>query len=98
MIYLLCYDISSNSIRTKIAKRIIQEGYERIQKSIYVSINNPKDNKILWSFMQKKICEDKNAKLMIIPLSRNNFYSLKYFGNFDLDIEYILGEKRSLII
>lgn len=98
MIYLLCYDIATNSIRTKIAKRIIQEGFERIQKSVYLATFNPKNNISLWLFLQQAIADDKEASLFVIALTKNNFRSLKKLGNFALDIDYLLGEKHSLII
>jgi len=85
-------------MRTKLAKRLIYEGCERIQKSIYIATNNPKENKNLWNFIQNMFNNDDNGSLLIIPLSKNNFRYLNFFGAFDLDIAYVLGEKRSLII
>ena len=98
MVYLLCYDIPTDSIRTKIAKRLIQEGFERIQKSVYITTSNPENNTALWKMLTTIINKEKEAIIFIIPLTRNNFRSLKKIGTFDLDIDYLLGEKRSLII
>lgn len=97
MVYLLCYDIKTNSIRSKIAKKLIENGFERIQKSVYLATTNPQRNKILWNTLEKLILQDKGV-VLVIPLSKNNFRSLKKIGIFELDIAFLLGEKHSLII
>ena len=36
MAYLICYDISSNSLRAKMGRKIIEFGLDRINKSLYL--------------------------------------------------------------
>ena len=96
MIYLLFYDITSNSIRTKIAKLLIAEGFERLQFSVYTGLENPEKNNLLWTTMCNMMQAEPTAKLYVIVLTKNNFRNIKIIGNFDHDINYLTGDKRSL--
>ena len=96
MIYLLFYDITTNSIRTKIAKLLIAEGFERLQFSVYTGLDNPKQNTFLWATLMKHLALEPTAKLYVIAMTKNNFRNMKIIGNFEHDIDYLLGDKRSL--
>jgi len=96
MIYLLLYDISKNSIRTKVAKLLIEEGFERMQFSIYTGLENPYKNTYLWNKLSKLLKPEPTAKLYVINLSKNNLKNMKIIGTFDQDLDYLIGEKRSL--
>ena len=98
MIYLIFYDITSDRLRTKIAKRFIAEGYERLQYSVYTSIDNPAKNLLLWQELTLILKEETGAKLYVIPTLKNNFRNIKIIGNFEYDLAYLLGEKGSLFI
>lgn len=98
MIYLLTYDISSNAKRTKIAKRIIAEGYERLQFSVFVGLENPEKNKSFWTDLNKYLETEPTAKLYIIPLTKNNFRNIATIGKKALDIDYLLGNKNTMFI
>ncbi len=97
MIYLIFYDISSDSLRTKIAKRFIAQGYERLQYSVYAAIENPAQNLLIWNELTTLLKEEQTAKLYVIPVSKKNFRRIKIIGTFGYDLDYLMGEKRSLI-
>ncbi len=96
--YLVFYDISNNKIRTKVAARLIQEGYDRIQLSVFVGIKNPKQNTVLWEELNTKMAEDSEAKLYVLSISENNFKNMLTIGRSDYDIDYLTGNKHSLFI
>lgn len=96
MIYLLFYDIADNKIRTKTAKLLIAEGFERIQYSVYTALENPTKNANLWLKLLKLIEEETDAKLYIIAVTKKSFKNMKIIGKFDFDIDYLAGDKRSL--
>lgn len=97
MLHLIFYDITSDSLRTKIAKRFIAEGYERLQYSVYLALANPAGNQRLWHELLLLLKEEETAKLYIIPILKKNFKKIKTIGIFDVDLDYLTGEKRSLI-
>lgn len=98
MIYLVLYDISTDSIRTKVAKLLLVEGFERLQFSVFSGLENPYKNSVLWQKLKKIMQPDPKAKLYVINLTKNNVKNMKIIGEFNLDLEYLIGEKRSLIL
>jgi len=96
--FLVFYDISSNPIRTKIAKRLVAEGYERIQLSVFTGLRNPKSDKALWKALNDTLEPEPEAKFYVLRIPRENFRNLQIIGDNPLDIDYLLGEKYSLFI
>jgi len=41
--------------------------------------------------------EEQTAKLYVIPVLKKNFKRIKIIGTFGYDLDYLIGEKRSLI-
>ena len=64
--YLIIYDISSDKIRAKIAKRLTAEGYDRIQLSVFSGIFSPKLNISLWKDLNLWIGNEKDAKFFVL--------------------------------
>ncbi len=96
--YLIFYDISSDSIRNKMAKRLIAEGYERIQLSVFAGLPNPKSNTLLWQNLNDWITADTTALLFILKVPPFNFSAMTMLGENQLDIPFLLGEKNSIFI
>lgn len=91
------YDISDDNLRNKIAKKLINEGAERIQFSVFVTHLNPyKGN--LFKQINNLICKAGNDKIFIMPVLKRNFYKIKILGKFENDIKYLAGDKSSLIL
>ena len=98
MIYLLLYDISDDKIRTKVSKILVEEGYERIQFSVFIGNRDPKQVLGLWNRIKLIMSKEEDAKLYVFKLNENNFKNMDIIGKFDYDFDYILGEKKSLLI
>ncbi len=78
--------------------RLINEGYERIQLSVYSGIRDPRRNGTLWQDMQTWLKEEENAKLYVLKISNSQFRSMDKIGEFDWDMDYLTGNKNSLFI
>lgn len=100
MIYLVCYDITKDKLRTKASKLLVSEGYERIQYSIFSGSNNPMRNNYLWTNLEQLCAKsDKNEyKLFVIPMPIQNFLNMEILGDIGLDLDYITGKRNTLII
>lgn len=96
--YLIVYDISSDRIRSKVAKRLVAEGYERIQLSVFCGIPNPEQLSGLWEDLCKWLESDVNGQLLSINIGPDNFRNLDAIGLVFIDFEYLLGEQTSLFI
>jgi len=95
--YLIFYDISETRIRTKVAKLLVKEGYERLQFSVFTAPYNPYRSN-LWDKLHDLLKDTPNNKIYCLKIGKNNFYKMKIIGIFDFDLSYLTGEKRSLII
>ena len=93
--YLICYDIKSNGIRKKVADRLTQQGYERLQLSVFIGIQPIKSNKALWKNLVNWLLED-GGKLSIIDVSISSVKNMTIIGEADFDVEYYKGELQSL--
>lgn len=100
MPHLICYDITKNSLRSKMAKRIIEYGLDRINKSVYLGSIATQDladlEQRLSDYMNKE--GDANDSLLIIPVTGGQIQEMKIYGRNDLDKDELSGEKTTLII
>lgn len=100
MPHLICYDISGNSLRTKLGKKIIEGGLDRINKSVYLgtisgsSLTNLE--KELALLLQKK--GTPQDSLIILPVTIQQVQNMRIYGANDLDKEELSGEKNTLIL
>jgi CRISPR-associated endonuclease Cas2 len=99
-IFLVTYDISNDKKRNKIAKLLEQNGYERIQYSVFTGITSPRNNLELWKQLQKiadtGICPEN--KILSFAVPQTTFLAMKTIGTFNADMEYLLGIKHTEII
>lgn len=100
MPHLICYDISNNSLRTKLGKRIIDKGFDRINKSVYLgNINDTQITNLereLALLIQQKGGNDDS--LIFIPVTIQQIHNIRVYGKNELDKEELTGEKSTLII
>jgi len=94
--YLIFYDITETPIRTKVAKLLVTEGYERLQFSVFIAHFNPKYFNI-WKKLEQLLANTDGNKLYCLKITRENFYAIKTIGKLGIDLEYLAGDKRSLI-
>lgn len=66
------YDITSNKVRTLIAKFLLKKGYTRIQKSIFMA-DMPSDEvqDIAQKLTEIQKMYDNNDSILIVPLSED---------------------------
>ncbi len=96
MLYLIIYDISTDSIRNKIAKILIEASFERLQLSVFLGLENPKKDKRLWERLNENLKEEKDAKFYILPVPKSSLNNMISIGKNELDIKYLTGDKDSL--
>jgi CRISPR-associated endonuclease Cas2 len=100
MPYLICYDISSDSLRTRIAKKIITTGLDRVNKSVYMG--QLTDNalqqleKNLDDLIRKK--GEPEDSLIVLPVLPHQIQAMRIYGDNGLDKKELSGEKSTHII
>lgn len=90
------YDITSNKVRTSIAKFLLKKGCTRVQKSIFMA-DMPSDEveDIAQKLTEIKKMYDNNDSILIVPLSEDYARAMKIIGQ-EVDIDLILHSKNTL--
>lgn len=96
---LICYDITSNALRTKLGQKILEFGLERINLSVYLGAPKESDllklETLLRQIMKAKAQGDDS--LIILPVTTHQVYQIQVLGRNDLDVEELTGDKDTLI-
>lgn len=102
MMYLISYDITENYRRTRLAKLLISEGYERLQLSVFAGPFSPMDNSRLWQKITE-LCTSNSEngkvsenKLMVIEVPLALFSRMRLIGTSGQDMEYLTGKRHTL--
>lgn len=95
--FLIIYDISGDVLRNKVSKLLVQEGYERIQFSVFVGALNPYKNKV-WQKLNLYMQNNKEDSIICIRLKLFDFLNMKILGKFTKDVEHLAGTKKTKII
>lgn len=90
------YDITSNKVRTLIAKFLLKKGCTWVQKSIFMA-DMPSDEvqDIAQKLTEIQKMYDNNDSILIVPLSEDYARAMKIIGQ-DVDIDLILHSKNTL--
>lgn len=96
MICFIMYDITSNKVRTSIAKFLLKKGCTRVQKSIFMA-DMPSDEvqDITQKLTEIQKMYDNNDSILIVPLSEDYARAMKIIGQ-EVDIDLILHSKNTL--
>ena len=97
--YLISYDIEGNSLRTKISDRLIAEGLQRIQYSVFLGVVAPLDFKNLKIWLEDAIKKGNPQKdtVLIISLNKYQVREAIVIGKETLDIDEVTDNKNSLV-
>lgn len=100
MATLICYDISSNSLRARMGKKIIAGGLDRINKSVYLGTVNESSLTILetWLAQELKLKGKPQDSVIILPLTAQQVQEMRIYGSNDLDTDELSGNKSTLIL
>ena len=100
MPHLICYDISNNSLRTKMGKQIIQHGLDRINKSVYLGTISSSSLTNLENKLQQAMQAKPNPtdSLIVISVSATELQAMRIYGKNDLDKAELTGTKNTLIL
>ena len=100
MPHLICYDITNDTLRTKMGKKILEYGLDRINKSVYLgSITESSLTQLealLSGLLQQK--GGPHDSLIIIHLTAQQVQDMRVYGENGLDKDELKGDKSTLIV
>jgi CRISPR-associated endonuclease Cas2 len=101
MNYLVSYDISKDSLRTRVGDRLIADGLDRIQKSVYLGVVSEEVKVELIKWLKNEILmkgDIKTDTVIMIPLLARNVKEAVVLGKNNYDLDFLSGEKNSLYL
>jgi len=100
MPHLICYDISQDSLRTKMGRKILEYGLDRINKSVYLGTITESSLTQLEAELSKWLGErgDPDDSLIVIPVTASQVHDMRVYGRNDLDKEELTGDKSTLMM
>lgn len=96
MICFIMYDISSNKVRTLVAKYLLGKGCSRVQKSIFMA-DLPSDEyqKIANNLSEMQKMYDNEDSILVVPLSEDYARAMRIIGQ-QVDLDLIMHTKNTL--
>lgn len=100
MPHLICYDITKDSLRTKVGKKIIEYGLDRINKSVYLGTLKESSLALLVQLLSNLVVQkgDPSDSIIVIYVSGQSVQDMIVLGKNDLDKDQLSGDKHTLIV
>ena len=96
MIFFVMYDISSNKVRTLIAKYLEEKGCTRIQRSVYLAdLPASTFETIKEDLTEVQAAYENNDSILIIPISTGYLDAMKIIGQ-EVNVDLITHTRNTL--
>jgi len=99
--YLVSYDITKDSLRTRVGDRLIADGLDRIQKSVYLGVMSEevKVELVTWIFLEIQKKGDLNKDTLIIfHLTQHQVQNTLVIGKNNYDLNFLSGQDNSIYL
>ena len=98
--YLISYDIEGDNLRTKISDKLIAEGLQRIQYSVFLGKVAPQDILTLEQWLLQALQKGNPQKdtILIIHLTEPQVKAMKILGFDKYDKDLLIDKKSTLIL
>ena len=94
----IMYDIENDKVRTQVAKYLIKNGCERVQKSVYLAgIKRKKFIEIYQTLKEINAMYDNKDSLFFVPVGEDILNNMKVLGQ-NIDFELITNPGNTLFI
>lgn len=101
MIYLIAYDIEDDKLRKKVSDRLLADGLERVQYSVFIGpVKEAVYEKLIrWlDFRLQSEAAAPQDSIMVLRLAPHQVLNMNVLGDDKIDREMIAGTKNVLII
>jgi CRISPR-associated endonuclease Cas2 len=96
--FLICYDIQNNSLRTRISDKLIESGLHRIQYSVFLGNLKSAIHQDLLKWLHTNIQKGNPQKdsVIVVRLGLEEVRKMTVIGTTQLDTDEITGDKNTL--
>ena len=96
---LICYDISATPLRTKLGKKIVESGLDRINKSVYLGTISESSltslEKELATLLQTR--GEPEDSLIVLPVTTYEVQLMRIYGHSSFDKDELDGTASTLV-
>jgi CRISPR-associated endonuclease Cas2 len=97
---LICYDITDNALRQRVAQKILEFGLDRVNRSVFLGAPRDKDLRKLETLLRELLAGKRSSpddSLLILPVHAHQIHEMKVYGRQDWAPEELTGEIHTLI-
>lgn len=98
MFYIICYDISVNRTRLKVANKLLEHGLFRLQYSVFVGSIPKSRLSHIQNWIENTLKLHPNDSIAFIPISKQHLSTMRIIGKNTIDKSLILNERHTLIL
>lgn len=96
MLFFIMYDITSDKVRTMVAKYLIKKGCFRIQRSIFLAdLETSVYEKIKEDLAEVQASYDNDDSILIVPVTESYLNAMKVIGR-NLNFDIITNKRNTL--
>ena len=98
---IICYDIASDKLRTKIANKLLAFGFVRFQKSVFISGDLPEhlmDKLKLWLKNNRPKMPKNSDKVLLLSITEQQLQKLLLLGDITDEMDEVIHPKSTLFI
>lgn len=96
---LICYDIGANALRARIARKLLETGLERINRSVFLGDVKDADLRRLGDWLELAMGKaEPDDSLIVLPLTQHQVWQMEVLGKNELDIPSLSGKQHTLIL
>lgn len=93
IMFLISYDIQDDNLRRRIAQKLVEIGFERIQLSVFVGLETPLNSS---SFAKLVGLVSEKDSILLFQIGKEAIRNVRVIGKQELDIPFLLGERSTL--
>lgn len=95
--YLICYDIPDDRRRKQVADRLLADGLERVQYSVFMGPLSPGLYQRLEAWLRQTLREPEE-RLIILPVTPGEIEKMCILGEPELDRLMLSGRRHTLFL
>lgn len=100
MPYLVCYDIENDAKRLKTAAKLIELGFQRLQKSVFAGDPGEQALQALQTWLKKHFppSQKNSDSALLLPCTQRQLETTEVFGADPPDWQLLIAPPNTLII
>lgn len=95
---LICYDIASDSLRSRVAQKLLEYGLERINRSVFLGAPDERETLELQTLLQGWMTRagKPDDSLILLPVTARQVQRMLVLGDNQFDVPALTGDLQTV--